>query len=238
MAAAEADTLVFDVVVTDSDGGVQEAWQGLRLKMMSGTTFTGPWSPPVLGPFVERRLRELLPGAAVTIVMERSPDRDRRSRSDRAIQRAMGETVSVRRRPDGKPEVVGDRVVSVAHAADLTIAVAAPKEDGPIGCDLEPVVARSASVWQDLLGQERFKLVEIVAQAANEGQDMAATRVWAAAECLKKAGAAADTPLTLASVNGVGWVLLAAGSLITATLATQVQSSPDSWVLAVLMRGR
>ncbi len=234
---AEADTVVFDVVVTDSDGGVQEEWQGLRLKMMNGTTFTGPWSPPVLGPYLERRLRDLWPGSALSIIVQRDLDRDRRSRSNLAIRRALGEMVSVQRRLDGKPEVVGDRVVSVAHTADLTLAVAASKEDGPIGCDLEPVVARSASEWQDLLGQERFKLAEVVTKAANEGQDIAATRVWAAGECLKKAGAAIDTPLTLASVNGDGWILLAAGSLITATLATQVQDSPDPLVLAVLTRG-
>ncbi len=233
--AAEPDTLVFDVLVTNSDGEIQEVWQGLRLKIMSGTTFTGPWSPPVLGPFVERRLRQFLPGSAVTAVVEQNPEADRRRRSDLAIQRALGEIAPVTRRPDGKPEVAGDRVISVAHAGDLTLAVAAPQEDGPVGCDLEPVTARAETIWQDLLG-ERFKLVKVVAQAAREDLDIAATRVWAAGECLKKAGAALDTPLTLASAHEDGWVLLSAGSLIIATYLAHLQTGPGPLVLAVAVR--
>jgi enediyne polyketide synthase len=235
VAAVEADSLVFDVVVTGAEGEIQEVWQGLRLKIMSGTTFTGPWSPPVLGPFVERRLQQLLPGSAVTVVVERSSDRDRRSRGNLAIQRVLGETVSVRRRLDGKPEVAGDRVVSVAHAGDLTLAVSAPQAQEPIGCDLEPVTARGETIWQDLLG-ERFQLVDVVAQAAKEDLHRAATRVWAAGECLKKAGAALDTPLTLASAHEDGWVLLSAGSLVTATYLAQIQTGPEPLVLAVAVR--
>ena len=105
-AATEMDTLVFDVVVTGADGQVQEMWQGLRLKLMSGTTFSGSWSPPLLGPYLERRLQEHLPEAAVSVVVERNPDEDRRSRSNLAIQQALGEPALVQRRPDGKPEVV------------------------------------------------------------------------------------------------------------------------------------
>jgi enediyne polyketide synthase len=202
---------------------------------MSGTTFTGPWSPPLLGPYLERRLQEHLPGAVVTVVVERNPEADRRGRSDLAIQRALGEMVSIKRRPDGKPEVAGDRVISVAHAGDLTLAVAAPQAHGPIGCDLEPVTARTETVWQDLLG-ERFQLVDAVIQTAREDLDSAATRVWAASECLKKAGTALDTPLTLASAHEDGWVLLSAGAYVIATYLAQIQTSPEPLVLAVLVR--
>ena len=102
---------------------------------------------------------------------------------------------------------------------------------------MEPVVARSETVWQDLLGVERFKLVEVVAQTANEDRDSSATRVWAASECLKKAGAALDVPLTLASANGDGWVLFSAGSFITATYVAEVQAHSQPLVLAVSARG-
>ncbi len=242
---AETDMLVFDVMVTDSDGCVQEQWQGLRLKMMGGTAFSGPWSPPALGPFLERRFQEYLPELPVTVVIERNAnggDRrshgERRSRSNLTIQRALGETVSIQRRPDGKPEVADGRVVSVAHADDLTLAVAGCQERGPLGCDMEPVMARSETVWQDLLGVERSKLVDVVAHTASEDRDASATRVWAASECLKKAGAALDVPLTLASANGDGWVLFSAGSFVTATYVADVQAHPRPLVLAVSARGR
>jgi enediyne polyketide synthase len=149
----------------------------------------------------------------------------------------LGEKIAIQRRPDGKPEVMDGRVVSIAHTAELTLAVAGPKENGSVGCDMEPVEVRSEAVWQDLLGLERFKLVDVIARTAHEDQDTAATRVWAAGECLKKAGAALDTALTLASASPDGWVLLSAGAMVTATYAAQIQSGPNPLVLAVLVKG-
>jgi enediyne polyketide synthase len=234
---ADKNTLIFDVVVTGSDGELQEYWQGLQVTMVKGANFTGPWSPPVLGPYLERRLKELVPSANVTVAIERDPDADRRAQSNLALQRALGGKIAVQRRPDGKPEVMDGRVVSVAHTAELTLAVAGPQENGPIGCDVEPVEVRSEAVWQGLLGSERFKLVDVVAQTAHEDRDIAATRVWTAGECLKKAGAALDTALTLASASPDGWVLLSAGSLVTATYLAQIQSGPNPLVLAMLVKG-
>jgi enediyne polyketide synthase len=229
----EGDTFVYDVDVADAGGCVHERWQGLQLRLVSGTALGGPWPAPLLGPYLERRLQELLPGAAVTVAVERDPDADRRARSDLAIQRALGEAVPIRRRPDGKPEVADGRAVSAAHAADLTLAVAGP---GPIGCDVEPVVARPAGVWQDLLGAERFGLADVMAREAGEALDVAATRVWAASECLRKAGAAMNAPLVLAAAHADGWVWLSAGALIVVTFVAEVLAVRNRLVLAVLVR--
>ncbi len=233
---AEDNTLLFDVAVTDSDGHVEEQWQGLKLTMVSGAEFAGPWSAPVLGPYLERLLPELIPGSVVSVAVEKNSDSDRRTRSDLAMQRALGKSVSIQHRPDGKPEVVGDMVVSASHTDDLTLAVAGPKEKGAIGCDIEPVEARSAEVWRDLLGQERYKLVDVVADAASEDENTAATRVWVATECLRKAGVALDSPLIFASARSNGWVLFSTGSFVTATYLAQVQTHANPLVLAVLMR--
>ena len=188
---------------------------------------------PLLGPYIERRVRELIPSSLVAVAVERDGNIERRSRSNRAIQRALGELIPVRRRPDGKPEIEADSDVSAAHAHDLTLAVAGP---GPIGCDVEPVVVRSALVWQDLLGSERFTLAEVIAQEVSEDRDTAATRVWAASECLKKAGTTANAPLVLVSATTDGWALLAAGALVTATFVAQVRDSQEPLVLAVLVK--
>src|SRR5207244_12452687 len=90
---------------------------------------------------------------------------ERRSRSDQAIRRALGEGVAITRRPDGKPDAPGDWQVSVAHAGDLTLAVAGP---GPLGCDLEPVTPRPGLVWRDLLGQERPALARVITEHNDE----------------------------------------------------------------------
>jgi enediyne polyketide synthase len=106
-----------------------------------------------------------------------------------------------------------------------------------MACDLEPIATRPATIWRDLLGAERFALADVIAHATDDDPDTAATRVWAAAECLKKAGAIADTPLVLAADAGQGWVLLAAGSLAVATVAVAVGSSGEKLVVAVLAGG-
>ncbi len=233
---AQDNTLIFDVAVTDSAGFVQEEWQGLKLTQVNGANFSGPWSAPILGPYLERRLAKLIPGSNISVAIEQNPDLKRRVRSNLAMQRALGQALTIQRRPDGKPEVVDGRVVSAAHMADITLAVAGDQEYGALGCDIEVVVARQATVWKDLLGSNRFKLVDIIADAAQEDEDRAATRVWAAGECLKKAGATLDTPLVFASAHDDGWVLLSTGSYVTATYLAQVQTQTNPLVLAVAMR--
>ena len=229
----EDDIFTYDVNVTSANGHLLERWEGLRLKVVAGTAIQGPWVEPLLGPYIERRVGELIPSSLTSVVVERDASTDRRSRSDKAIQRALGTpSVPIQRRPDGKPEIEADSDVSAAHAGDLTLAVTGP---GPIGCDIEPVVARPASVWQDLLGKERFMLTEVIAQEASEDGDTAATRVWAASECLKKAGAMVNAPLMLVSSTADGWVLLAAGALVTATFVAPVRGIQEPVVLAVLV---
>ena len=231
--AATDNTLVFDVVVTDGNGQPQEQWQGLKLTMVTGAAFTGPWSPPVLGPYVERRLRDLMPGSALSVSLEQNSTLARPARSDRVIQRALGQTVTVHRRADGKPEVNADWSVSASHAGNLTIAVANPGQALPISCDIEPVEIRSEMVWQDLLGQERFSLITVLTQTAGEDQHTAATRLWAAGECLRKAGLTMDTPLTLSTVTDDGWTLLSAGSAVVATYVAHIQDISERLVLAI-----
>jgi hypothetical protein len=65
---------------------------------MGGAAYSGPWSAPVLGPYAERRLRELLPCAEVTVVVAREFGA-RRQRSDLAMQRAIGEPIPIHRGP-------------------------------------------------------------------------------------------------------------------------------------------
>jgi enediyne polyketide synthase len=230
----DGDIFIYDLEVTTADGRVIERWEGLRLRIVGDAVTQGTWVEPLLGPYVERRLKELIPASTATVVVERNGEPDRRARSDLAIQRALGKRVPVRRRPDGKPEIAGDQDVSAAHAGDLSMAVVGI---GPIGCDVEPVAPRPAQVWRDLLGPERFTLAEVLARELGEDQNVAATRVWAASECLKKAGAIINAPLVLVSSSADGWVLLAAGPLTIATFVAPVRGVEGKLALAVLVRG-
>src|SRR5262249_39000677 len=150
--------------------------------------FQGTWAEPLLAPYIERRVREWIPDSAVSVVLEQDGHAERRTRSDCALQRALGGSLSIYRRPDGKPVVAVEEAVDVsaAHAGEPPSAVPGPP---PVGCDIEPVADRPAAVWRDLLGADRFALATVIAAEAREDEAAAATRVWAAAECLKKAGA-------------------------------------------------
>jgi len=231
----ENNTFIYDVEVQNADGTVQAVWQGLRFRQVDTLAPRGTWVAPLLAIYCERYLSTLLPGAtiAVRLLVSLPYTRldERRLHTDQALQHALEAPVSIWRRPDGKP-VVHDsqtRVVSAAHSAGLTLAIAAP---GPVGCDMEVVSRRPAALWRDLLGPERYQLATLIAHQAGEDQDQAATRVWTASESLRKVGALESTPLVLVSVQADGWVLLAAGSWRLATLAAVIQGSDKHIVLA------
>jgi enediyne polyketide synthase len=231
----DGDLFIYDLDIVRADGVVCEHWEGLRLRIVEGTGPPEAWVEPLLGPYMERRVDELVPGAGVNVYVERAAEGERRERSDRAIERLLGASAPLKRRPDGKPDVAPDgRIVSAAHSGDVTMAVAAC---GPIGCDVEAVTPRSVQAWRDLLGAERYALAEIIARGAAEAFESAATRVWAAAECLKKAGAAPDAPLVFASAHGDGWVVLRSGGLAVATYAARVRGEEQLVVFAVAVEG-
>jgi enediyne polyketide synthase len=229
-----ANGFVYDVELTDTEGRVRERWERLHLRAINGTDFNGPWPEGLLTPYVERCLLELIPGADVSVAFELDPTSDRRARSTRAIERALG-ACGISRRTDGKPVACDGREVSASHCGDLTMAVAARS---PVGCDIELVEPRSSVIWSDILGDERFKLAEVISREAHETLDVAATRVWTSIECLKKAGAGMDAPLVFTSAMSNGWLLLASGELKIASCVVQREGEKDDLAIALLTKGR
>ena len=75
------------------------------------------------------------------------------------------------------------------------------------------------------------------AQQSAENFCAAATRVWTAAECLKKAGAPPDAPLVLRRQTPDHWVLLTSGTLSIATWVAPVHDTASKLALAVLISG-
>jgi enediyne polyketide synthase len=136
-------------------------------------------------------------------------------------------------RPDGRPEIPGGPQVSVAHAASLVLAIAGEGTGDPIGCDLEPVVERTAETWRDLLGGERFALAQLIAGQPGELPGGAATRIWTAAESLHKAGSPAGAPLLLEASLDDGWLLLRSGTLRIASFATTLRELGGPCALAI-----
>ncbi|HYO12110.1 MAG TPA: SDR family oxidoreductase, partial [Thermoanaerobaculia bacterium] len=226
----------YDLELVGTDGLLRERWEGLRLRAVDRIAPPASWNTALFAPFVERRLQEILPGAGVRVALERAPEvlsATGRPDSAPAVARLLGTNGDpLRHRPDGKPE--SDGQVSVSHAEGLVLAVAG---HGRIGCDLEPVSPRDPRVWQDLLGPERWQLAELIARERGETPDAAATRVWAAAESLKKAGVPHGAPLTLDTTSDDGWLLLRSGDLRIGTYVGPVRELAGGAALAVLVEG-
>jgi acyl-CoA thioesterase FadM len=229
----DRDNFVYNVVITDLAGNELERWFGLRLHIVEPLSELTIWPVALLGPYLERRLEELISVPGMTVAVECDGHVELRKSSEALIHRILKTANPVLRRPDGKPEVADGPSVSVAHAGNLLITVAA---SGLVGCDIQPVNARSRNSWNDLLGTAGATLAEIIRSESHNDLgnfDIAATRVWVAKECLKKAGVRTDSPLILSFVQA-RWVGLAAGSLTIATFVTAFPSDQCLVVFGIL----
>ncbi|MCB5165624.1 SDR family NAD(P)-dependent oxidoreductase [Streptomyces bambusae] len=231
----DGDTYVYDIAVRDAAGTVVERWDGLTLHAVRKNDGAGPWVEPLLGSYLERTLEEVL-GTHIAVAVEPDgPDTDgsvesRRAQTAIAVQRALGDTTDIRYRPDGRPETDGGREISAAHGLGVTVGVVA---DRTVATDVEAVNVRSREEWAGLLG-EHAPLAALVAAETGEAPDTAATRVWSAVECLKKAGVLAGAPLTLAPGARPNWVVFTAGGLRIATFVTALRGALDPGVFAFL----
>jgi enediyne polyketide synthase len=228
----DGQTFTYDVEVREVKGRLLERWVGLRLRVIEGAAFRGRWAAPLLGPYVERRMKEMLDGDEVSVAVEQDTSvGERRLRTDSAVRRLLGRDARVARRPDGKPEVSLRQHVSASHSRDLTLVVAGARR---LACDIEAVETRDAGVWRNLLGTESFALAELVARLSGEALDSAATRVWTVKECLKKAGASEAAPLTLGSADGGAWVTFESPTYFAQTYSAELSGHEGSFIFTVL----
>lgn len=218
----DGDLLVYDVEIATMAGELVERWTGLELRIVSSAASPNEWIPALLAPYLERRVAEIVPSAAVSVAVGMN-----------------GHTNGVLKRGDGKPFTNGFHL-SRSHAGELTLSV---KSLTSVGCDCEPVTARPPAVWRDLLGAGGFALAELVAREGGEPLEVAATRVWCAMEAVKKAGLRHDIGIVLETLQeprsaASGWVVLGAGAARIATLVAPVAGFADPVAFAVLVAGQ
>ncbi|MEP7219601.1 MAG: polyketide synthase dehydratase domain-containing protein, partial [Bacteroidota bacterium] len=229
----EGNSYLYDIEVRDEKGELYERWEGLLLQAVERNRRKGSWGPVLLAPYMERRMNELLPEKRLAVVVEsHAPGPKRRGKSNGALQQAAGNGATIRRRSDGRPEANGKQVISASHTGDVTLAIAG---EGPVGCDLETVVERPMPVWKELLGEERSMLADLIALQTGDRYDVAATRVWGAAESLRKTGAMFDMPIVLQSSDSDGWVILSAGSATIATYADRSAEDAAGGIVATMI---
>ncbi|WP_225850070.1 type I polyketide synthase [Streptomyces sp. HPF1205] len=235
------DSYVYDLDIRDATGTLVERWTGLCLRAVRKSDGRGPWPPALLGAYLERHAEPAL-GAQVRCVV--LPDeggaprgtRARRERTAAAVAWAANRPVTVRYRPDGRPEPADGRRMSASHGAGVTLAVLGePAVPAQVACDVEPVLPRTDQEWRGLLGADGPALVRAVAAALAEDPDVAATRVWSAIECVRKLGRV-RVDLTLADGTGAAdgrWAVFRSGGARIATFATTLSGADGPVVFAL-----
>ncbi|MCG8455525.1 MAG: polyketide synthase dehydratase domain-containing protein, partial [Holophagales bacterium] len=236
--AAHGSFLVYDLDVVLEDGRLVESWRGLELKIVDEAQRPGELAPAMLGCYLERRWRELVPTVPLLVAVhatEPTPDTAkldaRRARGRRAAELALGCPADLVRRPDGKPELVsGSLELSLAHGPGMTLAVVAP---GAVGCDFETVQERLDRTWNDLL-PARADLRDELAGQIGESRHTSATRLWTVQESLRKAGLRPDAPLSFSRATGDGWWILRSGSHVAASVVLTVDGLAEPMAFAIL----
>ncbi|WP_425247269.1 type I polyketide synthase [Streptomyces sp. NEAU-NA10] len=234
----DGDTYVYDIAVRDEDGTVVERWDGLTLHAVRKTDGSGPWVAPLLGPYLERTLEDVL-DTRIAVAVEPHGGQpagsvtQRRGFTEDAAARALGTPVTVSHRPDGRPELETDRHLSMSAAHGLGVTLSAVSR-AEVACDIEAVSMRSDTEWRGLLG-EHTPVAQLVAKETGEAPDTAATRVWSAVECLQKAGIMAGAPLTVLPRRKEAWVEFAAGGIRIATFVTALRDALEPAVFAFLV---
>jgi enediyne polyketide synthase len=92
------------------------------------------------------------------------------------------------------------------------------------------------------LGEEGCTLARLIAEEAGESLEVAATRIWGARECIKKAGLPIPSTLTLLRQEGpLVWLQThsaparqAGRPIFVATWALTTQEIPDPLVISIL----
>jgi enediyne polyketide synthase len=224
----QGDSLIYDMEIVTAAGEVLESWTGLKLKIVEALSPTS-WSPGTLGPYLERKMAEFAPSSPMKVAFEQTHG-ETPLRTKRSATGTNGFPADVYHRPYGRPDIQGSNCASFSHSGDLTMLVAG---DQLVACDLEPAEGVTCS-WQDLLGPQHYELAKLVSGHSLEEFNIAATRVWSALECLKKAEAGSSAPLSMLPIQEKGWVLLRSGTNLIATFAASVAGRTSPLVAAIL----
>lgn len=228
----------YDIDLLDSDGACLERWRGLRLRAVVPRDHATVTNPVLVGPLVSRVAEDsieanlellVLPDEALDVTEGESALETRRDRTARVTGWLLGEPAKINYRPDGKPELVGESAarMSASHSGGFT---AVALSDLGISCDLQ--ILTDCQDWDALLGDRATVAEQIRVQGDSDVQESAAL-VWAAGECLVKAGLPTDAPLTVRKVGKDGWVVFSSGSTRVLARITHLSGATAPMALAV-----
>jgi enediyne polyketide synthase len=223
---SDGDNFVYDLRIEDANGRLCEQWEGLHLRAVAMIDARAGWPLPLLVPYLERRIGQLLPCCGIQIGLLDAKKEQLEDVISHSIREMFGSEAMLVHRPDGKPEIVGTQSsephISISHAGDISLLFSATQN---AGCDLEKIVCRDSACWEQLLGVEEFALAELLAGESKGSFNDAATQVWTLKESLRKAGSSFGQSMSLSARSTDGWASFSARGFTAATFKTVIEGS-------------
>ncbi len=218
--------LIYKVTAVGEDGSIRAELSGYRLRILKHHDHY-PTVADLIRPEERDRqmVRQALDAAGndlavttpfvdlATIVGIHDQTRDRRRDLEmplleKALQEAADKydvpsaSLAVHWEETGKPAVAniagGVLDLSLTHEDRTCLCSVGP---GPMGCDLAAITSREKDAWIGLLGPDRARLLDELAESI-EDLDTAGTRVWAATETLGKIGVVSSDTLRIVKKKG------------------------------------
>lgn len=233
------DNFIYDLRIEDAEGRLCEEWQGLHLHAVAPIQAKTSWPSALFVPYLERKLGEIFAAGEIRIGLATAPEKRCACTTDSLVHEIFGPESKLTHRPDGKPVITGagDPVpcISLSHSAKTTLLFAIDNARAA-GCDLEAITNRNSESWGQLLGDQEFALVQVLADASKSSFDAAATQIWSLKEAMRKAGASFDQPATLSVCSPDGWTIFSAGEFRAATFQVCLEETPTLFAFAFVIR--
>jgi enediyne polyketide synthase len=198
---SDNEDFVYDVEITDQTGAALQRWDGLKLHSVGALDLSPLRTPVLIANMLERRWNDIS-GDSVNIFLSLAASNNR----------IVGDFTG--RRADGKP-MTGENGEVRAWSEGMLLQCLSSCE---ASCDLERVTIRDSQMWLDLLGESLFQSATFLARQQNEDLDLAATRVWCMAECLKKLGKTTAEALVVEERTLDRWTISRFGDCVLGTV--------------------
>lgn len=222
----KGDILTFNIQVSSLDGTIIETWDSLKLKVVGNEIGIKTWNPFLLGPYLERKLDEMIPKGNIQVFLDSNSLKKQQSMFAKQM---VSNAKEVRKRLDGKPIVSDDLSLSVSTMDHLVLAVSNTKN---IGCDVEKVQKLPNEIWEDMLGKKHLQLASYLSKTLNEDLNTTATRAWTIFESIKKLGLPDHQPIVFKRVSG-NMVELESGSVTIATTLVDIRTVNEPVVITI-----
>jgi phosphopantetheinyl transferase len=121
--------------------------------------------------------------------------------------------------------------ISASNTEGLSMAVGASL---PVGCDVELIREREESIWEGILGGERFAFCRYLASTRPSRFDELATRLWCVHEALQKTGFDEPGLVRLGDEHADGWMEFHCRKALIITWAPPLQRPGAALAVAVI----